>query len=182
MVATQRIRGGDVLHPRRWARRRSHGDVATAGAKGRQAMIMEMRVEGSPAAQGSKRHVGNGVMVEMSKKLKPWRKAIAEEAALNGYVGAIMEGPIRARCVFFFPRPKHHYYTGRRADVLRENAPKYVMTTPDIDKLLRATYDALTQARVIADDKLIVGGSQAMVYSNDEFVGAVITLDVMPDE
>ena len=38
---------------------------------------------GQPAPQGSKRHVGKGVMVESSKKLRPWRqdvKAAAEAA------------------------------------------------------------------------------------------------------
>ena len=40
-------------------------------------------VRGIPGAQGSKRHVGHGVMIESSKKVKPWRsdvKAAAEDA------------------------------------------------------------------------------------------------------
>ena len=41
---------------------------------------VEFEVVGLPAAQGSKRHVGNGVMVESSKALKPWRSAVAEAA------------------------------------------------------------------------------------------------------
>ena len=34
---------------------------------------VSFNVIGIPGAQGSKRHVGNGVMVESSKKVKPWR-------------------------------------------------------------------------------------------------------------
>ena len=37
-------------------------------------MILSFVVLGSPVGQGSKRHVGNGVMME-SPKLKPWRLA-----------------------------------------------------------------------------------------------------------
>ena len=31
-----------------------------------------------PAPQGSKRYLGNGRFVEASKKLEPWRRAVAE--------------------------------------------------------------------------------------------------------
>ena len=37
-------------------------------------------VPGKAAAQGSKRHVGRGVMVEMSKDLPAWRTAVANAA------------------------------------------------------------------------------------------------------
>ena len=33
-------------------------------------------VLGEPAPQGSKRHVGHGILLEQSKKVKPWREAI----------------------------------------------------------------------------------------------------------
>ena len=38
-------------------------------------------VHGLPAPQGSKRHVGKGVMVESSKYVKPWREAVKAETA-----------------------------------------------------------------------------------------------------
>ena len=43
-------------------------------------------VYGTPAPQGSKRHVGHGVMVESSRRVKPWRedvKAAAETAIVE---------------------------------------------------------------------------------------------------
>jgi Holliday junction resolvase RusA-like endonuclease len=175
VVADGSARRGDLRDPRRRTRRDTQGNLVLAGAKGREAMIY-LEVEGIPAAQGSKRHVGNGVMVEMSKRLKPWRKAVMDEVVRQGHVNARLDYPLHVRCVFYFKRPKHHYYTGRRSDVLRENAPDYVTTTPDIDKLLRSTYDALTQAGVLADDKFIVAGSQVMEYSNDGWVGAKINV------
>lgn len=38
--------------------------------------MIEITVHGLPAPQGSKRHVGRGVMVESSKNVKPWRSAV----------------------------------------------------------------------------------------------------------
>lgn len=41
---------------------------------------VQFDVLGVPAAQGSKRHVGNGRMVESSKALHPWRDSVAAAA------------------------------------------------------------------------------------------------------
>jgi crossover junction endodeoxyribonuclease RusA len=40
---------------------------------------MHIRINGIPAPQGSKRHVGNGVMIESSKAVGPWREAVRNE-------------------------------------------------------------------------------------------------------
>ena len=47
---------------------------------------VEFTVLGVPAPQGSKRHVGRGVLVESSNALGPWRDAVAwaaRDAALR---------------------------------------------------------------------------------------------------
>jgi Holliday junction resolvase RusA-like endonuclease len=54
-----------------------------------------------------------------------------------------------------FGRPKGHFGTGRNAGRLKPSAPLYVQTNPDVDKLLRAIGDALTQV-AITDDRCIV--------------------------
>ena len=44
---------------------------------------IEFFVEGIPASQGSKRHVGRGILIESSKRVKPWRSDVriaAQEA------------------------------------------------------------------------------------------------------
>ena len=38
-------------------------------------------IDGNPGSQGSKRHVGNGRLVESDKKLPAWRKAIETTVA-----------------------------------------------------------------------------------------------------
>jgi Holliday junction resolvase RusA-like endonuclease len=116
-------------------------------------------VIGRPAPQGSKRHVGNGVMVESSKAVRPWRDAIRsaaiDAAELHGWPHAV-DGPFAITCVFTLARPTGHHRSGRYADLLRDNAPAHPASRPDLDKLIRSTLDALADAAVISDDSRVV--------------------------
>jgi Holliday junction resolvase RusA-like endonuclease len=114
-----------------------------------------IKVFGEPAPQGSKRHVGGGRMVEASKKVAPWREhvhfaaveAIAEHEVRAGtYVPWVpMSGGLSLTVAFFLPRPKSAPKSRTRPD-----------RTPDLDKLLRSTCDALTSAGVWEDDARVV--------------------------
>lgn len=109
---------------------------------------MTITVHGLPAPQGSKRHLGNGVMIEMSKKIKPWREAVKWAAieAMAPNSGEGIKGPVSIEITFTLPKPK--------------SAPKRRRTwpdrTPDLDKLCRSTFDALCQVGSIEDDARIV--------------------------
>lgn len=111
-------------------------------------------VPGDPAPQGSKRHVGRGILVESSKRVQPWR-ADVRQALLD--LGTL-NGPVRVELTFHFARPASHYGTGRNANVLKPSAPKRPTSRRhgDIDKLARATLDAIVSAGTIADDDLVV--------------------------
>jgi Holliday junction resolvase RusA-like endonuclease len=106
------------------------------------AAVLAFAAYGTPAPQGSKRHVGHGVMVESSKAVKPWREAVLH-AALDALPlpWEPLDGPLAVRMVFTVARPK----AARKRDV----AP---CRTPDLSKLARATEDAMTSAGVWADD------------------------------
>ena len=58
-------------------------------------------VIGMPAPQGSKRHVGNGIMIENSKRVKPWRQDV-KEAALEHYHGEIIDQAVEIEIIFLF--------------------------------------------------------------------------------
>ena len=58
-------------------------------------------VIGIPAPQGSKRHVGNGIMIENSKRVKPWRQDV-KEAALTHYDGEVIDQAIEIEIIFLF--------------------------------------------------------------------------------
>ena len=136
----------------------------------KQQLAVEFRVNGLPAPQGSKRHLGNGVMVESSKKLRPWRTDV-QLAAERAYSGDVISVPVHVNVDFFFARPKSHYRTGKYSDLLKADAPLYASThrLGDLDKLLRSTIDALsfvTGGCVIRDDCLVVSLSSTKRYTN----------------
>lgn len=121
--------------------------------------MIEIIAYGSPAPQGSKRHVGNGVMIESSKKVKPWREDVklAALAVRNG--AAPLDCPLRVRMVFTVPKPA--------------SAPKRKRTwpcrMPDLSKLIRSTEDALTNAGIWRDDARVVEyGRTAKVYPGED--------------
>jgi crossover junction endodeoxyribonuclease RusA len=101
-------------------------------------------VPGRPAQQGSKRHLGNGVMVESNPNLKPWRQLVSlvAKSKMNGRAPSMV--PVRVLVDFFFQRPKGHYGTGSKSAVLKAGSPEYMSSAPDVDKLLRGILDALT--------------------------------------
>lgn len=111
----------------------------------------EWIVYGVPAPQGSKRHVGNGRMIESSKKVKPWREAVA--TATVPMVSLIPESEFYYVSLWFMmPRPKSHYRSGRYSHLLKPDVPRLPGRYPDIDKLCRSTLDALRMGGAYRDD------------------------------
>lgn len=137
-------------------------------------MSLSFNVYGLPASQGSKRHVGNGVMVESSKRVKPWRQDV-KAAALRVPNMQLAEA-FEVIATFYFPRPKSHFRTGKNCHLLREGAPQFVAKKPDIEKLERSTYDAITDAGFWRDDALIVETHVKKLYADDRPPGAEITI------
>jgi len=108
-------------------------------------------VPGIPATSGSKsaypyknKKTGRmGVAVApASKRQKSWMGVVRFFAEEN-YNGDVLAGPISLSLVFYLPRPKSHFGTGRNAGKLKPSARKYPTTTPDLTKLVRAVEDAL---------------------------------------
>lgn len=125
---------------------------------------------GIPGPQGSKRHVGRGVMVESSKKVGPWRDsvALAGRAAMAGRPP--LDGPLTLTITFRFPATS----SWRAADKVR--GWRWKDRTPDLDKLLRSTLDGLTTAGVVADDARIVevtAGKREQTYG---WCGAAVSI------
>lgn len=121
---------------------------------------LEVSVLGTPIPQGSKsgfKRKGTERIIVIdnnAKKLKPWREAIS--AATHNAIAAQdyrpADGPLQAELTFYFDRPAYHFGTGKNAGRLKADAPWYVDVKPDIDKLVRAVLDGLTDAAAWADD------------------------------
>ena len=127
-------------------------------------LVLDVFVAGRPAPQGSKRHVGNGVMVESSKAVGPWRTLIAWSAA-QAYRPAPVDGPGAVIGEFVMPRPKR----------IPKRLPTPPHTSkPDTDKLARGVLDALTGV-VWRDDSQVVDLHGTKRYAElDEQPGAHI--------
>src|SRR5579859_1867130 len=129
----------------RYRRSRVLGIRDLAAARPPGAVVIKIRVAGLPAAQGSKRHVGGGRMIEMSKAVGPWREAVRAETQRAMASTPPLAGPVMVRISFWLPKPK--------------SAPKsriYPATRPDLDKLARAVLDGLTAGGAWGDDGQVI--------------------------
>lgn len=130
-----------------------------------------VRVAGRPAPQGSKRTGSAGQLLEASPYLAAWRAAVKsavygryreleldpDATKVPGW--ALLRGPVGIVIEF-------RLQTGQRID-----------SAPDLDKLERATWDALTKARVWEDDGRVVYSHASKRDATDGLpVGAWITV------
>ena len=141
-------------------------------------------VAGVPAPQGSKdvfvfttksgKKVHN--VVEVSKKVKPWRAAVrlaAQEAQVDRF-----EGPVSVGVTFYLKRPQDHFHQSKGEKVLRPDAPTWHHIRPDIDKLLRSTFDGITESGVWQDDSQVaeVIASKQYLHPADSEMGAWVRI------
>ncbi len=85
-------------------------------------------------------------MIESSKKVRPWRQDVKYAAleAIKGRTDLPIDGPIIVTIRFYLAKPK--------------SAKKHAAACkkPDIDKLVRSTFDAIGEAGVWTDDSRVV--------------------------
>jgi crossover junction endodeoxyribonuclease RusA len=139
-------------------------------------VTVRIEVRGIPAPQGSKRHVGGGRMVESSKKVAPWRDAVRTETQRAMGAQPPMGGALAVDILFYMPRPKGHYRTGRNAGLVSPSAPARPCSTPDLDKLARACLDGLTEGGAWKDDGQVADLLVAKHYADQNPAGCVIRI------
>lgn len=108
---------------------------------------------GLPAPQGSKTYKGHrgghAILGESSEKVAPWRQDVVAAAVMeiqkHPLWTPISEG-VELLIEFYMPRPAGHPKSRRTIPTV----------TPDLDKLIRSTCDALKTAGVYADDARVV--------------------------
>lgn len=128
-------------------------------------------VHGVPGPQGSKRHVGNGVMLESSKKVKPWRQDVkaAALAAIDARPGWVpLDGPLGASVTFTVRERPASKPTWWPADLPWSKALMWrPASTPDLSKLLRSTEDALTGVAWKDDARVVEYTRLGKYYAGD---------------
>lgn len=125
-----------------------------------------------PAPQGSKRYLGNGRFVEASKKLEPWRSAVAKSVEhmfeQTGDRTPFTEA-CRVEIEFILPKPK----TIKRI---------WPTVTPDIDKLCRGFLDSISLERyalLIQDDSLVCELIATKRYGSPDTMGARAVISLL---
>lgn len=128
------------------------------------------RVVGVPGAQGSKRHVGGGRMIESSKKVGPWREAVAAQlvAACSTKFG---DAAVRLTVEFVLTRPQ---------SMSAKKPTPHCTKTPDIDKCVRSTCDAISIAGIWGDDKNVCElVARKRTAEPGEATGAMIMIEAL---
>ncbi|WP_051777672.1 RusA family crossover junction endodeoxyribonuclease [Streptomyces violaceorubidus] len=147
-------------------------------------------VNGRPAPQGSKAYKGHrtnaatgrrsAVLVEQSKRVKPWR-ALVTRAAMDSMLDTgrtePLDGPLEADIVFTVLKPA--------------SAPKRRRTWPttrhsgDVDKLIRSTFDGIADGQAVVDDSRIIAITARKTFPGEhpealDQPGAIIRLYTLP--
>jgi crossover junction endodeoxyribonuclease RusA len=128
-------------------------------------------VTGTPAPQGSKTaypNKGKVVLIESSKKVRPWRDAVAyttiTAAADHGWTA--LDEAVQISIYFYLARPKSVPKRRIKPEV-----------APDLDKLARSTLDGIVTAGVISDDARVVSLDLDKSYAEPGSpTGAMITI------
>lgn len=114
-------------------------------------------VAGVPIPQGSKKGFSTKgstrvTIVDSNKTvLKPWRQAVTRVARASWFDRAQLLGPVRLDVVFVFERPVS----------VKRRLPS---VAPDLDKLIRAIGDGITDAGIWKDDGQVIRIVTEKVY------------------
>jgi len=98
------------------------------------------------------------------KRQKPWASMISSVA--RELFPKPLIGPVMISIAFKMPRPKAHYRSVKKAQILRDDAPKYHTIKPDSDKLTRCVFDALTNIAWMDDQQVSVIAHVSKVYGD----------------
>ena len=88
----------------------------------------------------------------------------------------VITGPVGLTLHFYLPRPKHHF---RSNGELKQTAPWWHTSKPDLDNLEKAVKDAVTQIGVIwSDDSQVCMSQKTKIYAtNENPVGVRVTIE-----
>jgi len=127
-------------------------------------------IPGTPTPQGSKKGFvinKRAILVDASIDNKAWRKTVTD-AIKNHDQFCLIKGPIYMSIIYNMPKAK-------------SNKTKDMIRTPDVDKLMRSTFDSVTDSGLIEDDSRVVSVSAQKVWAEEE-LGPGLFLAVWPKD
>jgi Holliday junction resolvase RusA-like endonuclease len=91
-----------------------------------------------------------------------WKQAVRQQAVANA-PESLVAHPVRVELDFFLPRPKSHH---KRDGSLKSDQPIWHCKKPDLDNLIKAVTDAITDTqRVWLDDSQICEITATKTYA-----------------
>jgi Holliday junction resolvase RusA-like endonuclease len=128
---------------------------------------VSLSVIGDPASQGSHAIMQGRIVQVNSKKHKAWRNAITQTAlATLPADWQPIDEPCELIVNFYMPKPAS----------VKRSLPT---VSPDLDKLIRAVGDSLTDSGVVVDDSRIVRISARKLYAIGIEPGATIEVKTL---
>lgn len=128
--------------------------------------MISFDVLGTPAPKGSWKTFHRGgrqVFLNDNPRTKPWAEAVTL-AAKQASRGRILNGAVKVSMQFWLPRPKS----------VKRGLPS---TKPDLDKLVRATLDALKGAVLIEDSRVVDIITSKRYAEDPSLTGAHIAIE-----
>ena len=121
---------------------------------------IQFYVAGVPKPSGSKRgffikSINRVVITDANKNSKDWKQDVKEEAIKHAPGVKLLECPLRVSLEFFMTRPKSHYRSGKNAHLLKDDAPAFPKSKPDVLKLARGVEDAITGIIWLDDSQIV---------------------------
>ncbi len=154
--------------------------------------IVVLKVLGTPAPKGSSRAFYKAgmkravIVKDNSDRQRSWEGAV-REAALEKLGELVtprfVDAQLEVQVCFYLARPAGHWGKGKNAGKLTSKATPRPRGTPDIDKLVRSTLDALTGSvfdddsrivRIVAEKRYAAPGQEGAEISIGELVEASV--------
>jgi len=127
-------------------------------------MKIDFFVAGTPKAQPRVKAFvrGGHAGVYTPDSAESWKQAVRQQAVANA-PESVVAHPVRVSMGFFLPRPKAHH---KRDGSVKANSPVWHCKKPDLDNLIKAVIDAITDTqRVWLDDSQICQISATKSYA-----------------
>jgi Holliday junction resolvase RusA-like endonuclease len=125
---------------------------------------MKIVIPGKPIAKKRPRFARIGKFVRTYNEQETEESRFLWEVKQHMNGEKPLDGPLAVQFVFFLPRPKGHYGTGKNAGKLKPSAPKYHIKKPDCDNLEKFVADCLN-GLVWKDDSQIIKSITEKHYS-----------------
>jgi len=135
---------------------------------------IKLVVLGDPKAQ--QRHRA----VRMGNHIRQYEPSAAHKADFlsivqNNAPDVPFSTPLNVDITFYFSRPKGHFGTGSKLNVLKPQAPLLHISKPDLDNLNKGVFDALNKV-FWKDDSIICSGTFKKEYSERPRTEITITV------